>query len=739
MNIIKIVCAFLLLNSLALTDATAKKHTLFHQVTIHSQNSNAVQTVGDETPENNIVEEKDQGEDLHVVLAFLVLIFLFSIYSFSRFLVNRKQKNIIKKQKEEVERINQKLVESENKYRGIIENSIDVIYQCDYKGDFIYVNNLVTEFTGYSVEEFLSLNFRDIIVEKHKKMVEDFYVDNWKNSSKIKRYIEFIVKCKDGREIWVGQRVNVVFEDPEKTRIKFFQAISRDITEKKKIEEELEKLSLVASKSTSYVIIADKNDKIEWVNETFTKMTGYTLEESRGKEPGKLLRSEKHAKDIHEKIINTLQKGESYHGEILNYTKEGKEIWFMLNITPIMREGKIHQYIGIGSDITDQKISSDKIKESEKRFRDLFEQTSDIVQSISQEGKFDYVNPAWHSKLGYSKAELANLSFIDIIDPTMVDKCSLLFKGILNNPEKLYETEVDFISKNGEKVNLVGNVIGTQKEEGVSTMAIFHDVTERKKLQDEINHHHEELLHGIEYAKKLQETIMPEQSTLDSFFEDSFVYYNPKEIVSGDFYWFSRVPDTYEEAFFGVVDCTGHGVPGAILSMMGSHFLSNLVTISKMDSPDMVLNALNKNLKQVFSMRNRVMQDGMDISLCMYNRETKKLKFSGAVHNLYLVRDNEVVEYKGDYWTIGQKDSPYTLHEIDVLKGDKIYMVSDGFTDQFGGDEGKKFTKMKLKKILLENKDMAISKQKNIFINYHEEWKKDVEQTDDITLFGIEI
>ncbi|MFL5763779.1 MAG: tetratricopeptide repeat protein [Bacteroidia bacterium] len=251
-----------------------------------------------------------------------------------------------------------------------------------------------------------------------------------------------------------------------------------------------------------------------------------------------------------------------------------------------------------------------------------------------------------------------------------------------------------------------------------------------------------EVTDSIKYAKRLQQAILPGDQMIHSLLPDSFVFYKPKDIVSGDFYWFEKAG---EKILFAAVDCTGHGVPGAFMSIVGYNLLNQAVNEQGITQPNKILNSVNRNITKTLrqSEEDSVVKDGMDIALCAINADHSRLEYSGAYNSLWLIRNRELIEYKADKYPIGlfvgENLQEFTHREIELEKGDLIYVFTDGFADQFGGPKGKKFKYKQLQQLLLDISQKKMSEQKKILDATIEEWKGRLEQVDDILIIGVRI
>lgn len=273
------------------------------------------------------------------------------------------------------------------------------------------------------------------------------------------------------------------------------------------------------------------------------------------------------------------------------------------------------------------------------------------------------------------------------------------------------------------------------------------------KQRDEIAQQKKQITSSIAYASRIQAAVLDFTKEIDAVAPDSFILFHPKDIVSGDFYWFKKVEVfTKNYHVFTAVDCTGHGVPGAFMSMLGTSFLNEIVTefYDELNAAQ-ILNRMRQEVKKHLHQTddNKRVKDGMDMALCAIDYEDMKLQFSGANNPLYIIRNldgkpaNEVEEIKPDKMPIGvyikEKES-FTNHVIDINKGDLLYVFSDGFIDQFGGDTGEKFKKRRLRQLLLSVAHLPMSEQHKRINQVLKNWMgENYDQIDDITLIGVRV
>lgn len=266
------------------------------------------------------------------------------------------------------------------------------------------------------------------------------------------------------------------------------------------------------------------------------------------------------------------------------------------------------------------------------------------------------------------------------------------------------------------------------------------EIEEQKEIIEEKN---KDITDSIRYSKRIQNAILPSDDKMRDIFAQSWCCFIPKDIVSGDFYWFEQEGD-YK--LFAVVDCTGHGVPGALLSVVGHSILGKALTDLKLVMPDKILAFLDQEIHRTLRHRDsedeNSIQDGMDVALVCYHENSGMIYYSGAFNSMYIIRNKELTEYKSDKTLIGSglsASQPFRLHEVKVEKGDEIILFSDGFADQFGGPFGKKLKYKPFQQMLLTASEKEMSEQVKYVYRSFEEWKKEFDQVDDVCVVAVKL
>lgn len=269
---------------------------------------------------------------------------------------------------------------------------------------------------------------------------------------------------------------------------------------------------------------------------------------------------------------------------------------------------------------------------------------------------------------------------------------------------------------------------------------------ELKAAYDEIEFQREELqlrnkdlTDSLTYARRIQEALLPAEHHIRKILQHYFIYYRPKHIVSGDFYWISERDDKY---FIAAADCTGHGVPGALMSMIGLELLNKIINETKVNVSDQILLTLNDELEASFFKEEdgrALIKDGIEMSICVIDRKTMEMEFSGAFLPVYIVRDDRLIEIKGDKQNVGQLFNAVSFNRSSykLQKGDILYLFSDGYADQFGGPDNKKFKYRRLRHILLTISKYPLADQQRILDETITSWMGDCEQIDDMMILGV--
>ena len=336
-----------------------------------------------------------------------------------------------------------------------------------------------------------------------------------------------------------------------------------------------------------------------------------------------------------------------------------------------------------------------------------------------------------------------DLILLDIMMPEMngFEVCRI----IKTNPEKKKVPIIFITAKNDIDSTIEGFKAGAadyvtkpfNKEELLARVSTH---LELKRSRDEIENKNVTIIDSIKYARKIQNAVL--QSLHNQLLEglEYFVYFKPKDIVSGDFYWLKSVDN---KIIIAVMDCTGHGVPGAFMSMLGITLLNEVVIREKIIRTDKILNRIREQIIDTLGQKGILLEsrDGMDGSIISFDQQNRLIEYSGANNRIYLIRNNEITKLIADRMPLAYSENmaDFSAHEIQIEKNDMIYLFTDGFADQFGGEHNKKFMSSSFKQLLLDIHEKALTEQRQILDNKFSEWKGDNEQIDDVLVVGIRL
>lgn len=379
----------------------------------------------------------------------------------------------------------------------------------------------------------------------------------------------------------------------------------------------------------------------------------------------------------------------------------------------------------------------------------ILERINTLVLVINTSGKIEYVSPSARRILGYSPDELLGDGWYRLTRNTRKDREELR-RFVTEQLRKPTLTDIrpferQLITASGATKWILWN---TSKGFLNKIVAVGQDITEYKQAEFRFREHyntirqeHTDVLASIRYASRIQKTILPAPEKIRSAFSDSFIFYQPRDVVSGDFYFFH---ETETKAILITVDCTGHGVPGALMTMIANSLLKENVIKRGICSPRELLYVLDAELQEALHAENFSADatDGMDVSVGVFDRAAGTLTFGGAFRPALLLRNGEITELEASRYPIGfYADVPKVFEEqtVDILPGDQFYFFTDGFCDQFGGEAKKKFTRKRFRELLLSMEEMSMSEQLS-FLGYAlRNWQQGEEQTDDILVAGVRI
>jgi len=556
------------------------------------------------------------------------------------------------------------------------------------------------------------------------------------------------------------------------------------------INNELSKLSIAVSNTENPIVIMDINGNFEWINTAFTKTFGLTMQNLmlEKKNNIKILSNYAQINEIFEEVIKEKESRTFFNTDIdINSHK----IYNQITLTPILNEYKeVKNLVAIFSDVSELKLAEeiltqqkeeiiaqrDALHDSTKKINQILESLPDAAFVIDTHGNIEFWNKAIENMTGLKSENMIGkgnyeyaLPFHNKRSPMLIDFVNKSDKEIFSYNKNIKKLNNILQSENyaqsllGKKRYLLGTATAIFDKEGnySGAIEIIHDLSEMNNYIKEIEEQRQNITQSIKYALRIQEAFMPNLEPLKNVFNDYFVFFKPRDIVSGDFYWILQKEN---KTYIAVADCTGHGVPGAFMSMLGISFLNQIVTNNYNISANLILEHL-KNLI-IFSLNQNIedfngSRDGMDISVVIYNKDSKILQYSGAFNNIYVVSqehenfqlsknlrvfelqntNKKLYELKADKMPIGVyiKNENFTQKTIKLSTKDRIFMHTDGFQDLYNFNESTKFSSKRYKKLLLETSSESMLEQFNSLKFCYKLWIGDSKQVDDILILGIEV
>ncbi|MCB0400952.1 MAG: SpoIIE family protein phosphatase [Flavobacteriales bacterium] len=387
----------------------------------------------------------------------------------------------------------------------------------------------------------------------------------------------------------------------------------------------------------------------------------------------------------------------------------------------------------------------------EQVYTTILKRLNNLIVVANPNGDVEYVSPSVKAMLGFEPNELLGDGWWNFTKSgeeqtvTFIEYINRLFESKATNSGTEITYERQLSTALGENKWILWN---TSKGPDDTIISIGSDITKRKQAEKELEEknrnlqqQHEDIIDSIQYARKIQDAMLPSVKKITENLSDGFVLYLPKDLVSGDFYWYYK---NGSKLFVAVADCTGHGVPGALMSVMGNSVFKDIVEKGGEEDPAEILKALDAGINNLLQKEEGydVMSDGMDVSLVSIDLSTNRLLFSGAMRPLWVVRNNELIELKGNRFPIGYfygVEKNFTNLELQLEQGDYLYLFSDGYADQFGGEREKKFNTKKLKELLLSINSMNGEEQQGFLEYALKNWRQDIDQTDDVCLLGLQI
>ncbi len=494
----------------------------------------------------------------------------------------------------------------------------------------------------------------------------------------------------------------------------------------------------------------DQFGNLLYVNPTWCEKLGYTRKEIQEINLWDIMHPSMH--EHCKNLLGNLSENSRFSDLELSFVSKTGEL---LNLTGNVYAQSMGNRIithGIFRDDTKEKKLLDELQKSEQKYRTLVENAEDMIFETDAKGRFSYVNPKLAKISGYSTSDLLGMSYLELIPKEYHGSALTLFREHLKEKKKSAYYEFKMITADG-KIKWVGQTVRTifddQKKKIVGFYAVARNITKNKEQELALKKAHDSIVEkntmitsSLRYARMIQRSHLTNPEVLKQYFQEYVLYYQPRDIVSGDFYWFGETTDRF---IVVVGDCTGHGIPGGFLTMIALNQLNTIVHEKRIADPSRILAHLDSAMNDGLSYRYRddEILDGMEVAVCSFDKNDKMLYFSGAKRSLIHYSNGERTIVKPTNKSIGEihpsRLVSYAVENIQYQDGDSFYMFSDGVTDQFGGKKSKKFSFQRMFKLLDTMNTKNGEKQYKLLDEALTSWMKSDFQTDDMVFLGLKV
>lgn len=498
------------------------------------------------------------------------------------------------------------------------------------------------------------------------------------------------------------------------------------------------RMQLLLENASEVITIYEQDETIRYISPSVKSILGYAPKELIGKKDIDNLHPDH--KETFRDLFSQMNKepDEDFTVQYIYKTKDGKYKWIEATGSNCISNPDIQGYILNSRDITERR-SGEEEQRMRSKMEALSENSPDLIIRL-EENIISYINPVIEFYTGKTPQAFLNKKPGETeLDNNVWQTWLKIVEQVIQTRGKI-STEMDFPSAVGKRVMQVNAIPEFDAKQNLeSVLLVSHDITERKLIEHEIENKNRKITESINYAKRIQSAILPNTRLVNRALPDSFILYKPRDVVSGDFPWFAQVKN---EIFIAAVDCTGHGVPGALLSLIGHFLLNDIVRSRKVTDPGKILDLLDEAVTTTLRQEeDATTRDGMDISLCKINLAEREVEYAGAHRPLYIMKGGVLEEVKGNKFPIGggifKNQTNFTNTKIKLKQGDSIFYCSDGFPDQFGGPDGRKFGPKKMREIIEKIHTLPMKEAMLIFEEHWENWKGNQKQTDDVLLMGI--
>ena len=565
------------------------------------------------------------------------------------------------------------------------------------------------------------------------------------------------INQKTERLLEESQKMTVELKENEEKLRENAQIMHSNQNELRQINEQLETkiievenarklLYRLLENASEIISIYNKDIQMVYISPSVFNILGYTPEEMMG---GKSFeRLSLHGQSGLKSLMDQVIKNPEFSPTI-RYTfarKDGQIIFIETTARNRLEDPAINGIILNSADIT-EKYRAEKEERMRTRMQSLSENSLDLIIRLNLEGRFYYVNPVAEDYTGIHAENMINQNLSEINLPESLR--SYFRVTLLDNQKKPHKSNtlltipIKMGEKLSERIMSIDAIPEFSDHELETILFVGHDITEAKRIEQELQIKNKKIEDSINYAQRIQSSILPGIKQIQKYFPKSFIFYKPRDVISGDFPWFFPKSNA---VYISAVDCTGHGVPGALLSFIGYFLLNNLTDRDKDYTAGEICELLHQGVRYTLKQNTEDAdaRDGMDIAFLKIMTGQGEIHFCGAHRPLYFVHDGQLIEYKGDRKAIGgipnrkRPEITFTNHVIHYKPGDKVFFFTDGLPDQLGGPEMTKYSPSRIRDIITGNPRFTMVQYRNYFMKDFEEWTGKYKQIDDVLILGIE-
>jgi len=635
--------------------------------------------------------------------------------------------------------------ERDQQYENILDNATDIILTTDLKGYCTFINDAGRAQLGYQYREMIGKSIKPFIYDEDFDDVVAFYKHQVEQKTQ-ESYHEFRLKKKNGDVIWVGQIAKLLPSPTDKDRIIGMQGIVRNIDERKRAEEELSKREnsyRELFENTSELIHSmNEEGDILFCNQSWQRHLGYDQVKAESLNFFAML-NELQKREL-KTMIDAMDQEQSREERSIKLsltTKGGKPIKLDAVVSVSKHSDRPASVQLFMRDVTEELSAKKELGKTEENLKILTESIDDLFYLWDKEkDQYEYISRSCETLLGQKANNFQKAQEFedDFVHPADLSKYQQARKSLVKGEE----FDLDYRIIVDEEIKWVNEKIFTIKDSQGNTRmhsGVMRDISQAVSSKETIRKQNLEIGQSLSYVHRMQESMLIDLNQLKDKLENLYVFFQPKDEISGDFFIAEKMTNRSQEEIIllAVADCTGNGMPVGMLSFLCNSLLKESFLSGEVQNPSDALEFVRNRMNSLFKFdESEYGTDGMNISLCLINPERSELEFAGANQPLFLLRNEQIMEIKGSRQHVGYNynTQPFKNHKLSLNVGDSVYLFTDGFYSQFGGEDGKKMLKRRMKDFLLTIGQLDAKAQKKKVSEFFNDWKGEQDQIDDATV-----